>query len=122
MDAPKMLYHIYEKENDREVLSADNACLLRNFISGRSNHFIVRDAYGQQKKEVSYDYELNTNLRDDLQLGELEKKLLLDTYWSSEMIEEKIIGKLHDITLRGKGEEEQCIFLLPAKDGYGFYI
>ncbi len=131
MDAPKMLYHIYEKESDREVLSANNACLLRNFTSGRSNHFIVRDAYGQQKKEIAYEYISKeefyiTNQKGkkeiaSLNLCNVEANLCQDTYWGSDMIK-KIINELKNITLHGEDEEEQCIFLLPAKNGYGFRI
>ena len=125
MDAPKMLYHIYEDAGDgkeRLALNSKNAHLLRNFISGRRIHFIVRDAYGQQKNSVFYNFELDKSKRTDLEPGTLKIRLVRDTYWSSEDVENNIITPLNNITLHSKDEKEQCVFLLPAKNGYGFRI
>ena len=55
-------------------------------------------------------------------LGTLKNRLVRDTYWSSEDVEKNIITPLNNITLHGKDEKEQCVFLLPAKNGYGFRI
>ena len=96
--------------------------MLRNFISGRRVHFIVRDAYGQKKNSVFYNFELDKSKRTDLELGTLKNRLVRDTYWSSEDVEKNIITPLNNITLHGKDEKEQCVFLLPAKNGYGFRI
>ena len=48
--------------------------------------------------------------------------MLHDTYWGKEEVYERIIVPLNNITLHGKDETEQSIFLLPAKNGYGFRI
>lgn len=125
MAAPKMLYNIYEDmgdNNERPVLDNKNAHLLRNFISGRRVHFIVRDAYGQQKNSVFYNFELDKNKRADISLADLKVRLIRDTYWSREEVEKRIISALNNITLHSKEEKEQCVFLLPAKNGYGFRI
>ena len=64
MAAPKMLYEIYEDSGDSSqqlALSNDKAKLLRNFISGRRIHFVVRDAYGQQKNSVFYNFEMGSD-------------------------------------------------------------
>ena len=39
-----------------------------------------------------------------------------------EDVEKNIITPLNNITLHSKDEKEQCVFLLPAKNGYGFRI
>ena len=125
MAPPKMLYKIYEDRGDDEeqlVLSSEASHLLRNFLSGRRIHFIVRDSYGQQKNSVFYDFELDKNKRMDISLADLKLQLSNDTYWAGEEVERHIITPLHDITLHSKAENEQCIFLLPAKNGYGFRI
>lgn len=125
MDVPKMLYHIYEDAGDGKeqlALNSGNSHLLRNFISGRRVHFIVRDVYGQQKNSVFYNFELDKSKRTDLELGTLKNRLVRDTYWSSEDVEKNIITPLNNITLHGKDEKEQCVFLLPARNGYGFRI
>ena len=125
MAAPKMLYNIYEDAGDSKeqlVLNSEKSHLLRNFISGRRVHFIVRDAYGQKKNSVFYNFELDKSKRTDLELGTLKNRLVRDTYWSSEDVEKNIITPLNNITLHGKDEKEQCVFLLPAKNGYGFRI
>ena len=125
MAPPKMLYNIYEDigdEKGRLALSNEKSILLRNFISGRRIHFIVKDVYGQKKNSVFYNFELDKNKRTDITLADLKIRLIRDTYWSSEMVERRIISALNDITLHSKDEKEQCIFLLPAKNGYGFRI
>ena len=125
MAPPKMLYTIYEDigdENEKTALSDSKSYLLRNFISGRRIHFIVRDAYGQQKNSVFYNFELDKSKRTDMDLGTLKNRLVDNTYWSSDDVEKNIITPLNNITLHSKAEKEQCIFLLPAKNGYGFRI
>ena len=125
MTAPKMLYEIYEDSGDSDqqpALSNDKAKLLRNFISGRRIHFVVRDAYGQQKNSVFYNFEMDKTKRTDLTLGDLKARLVSDTYWSSDKIEKYIVTPLNNISPGNKDEKEQCIFLLPAKNGYGFRI
>lgn len=125
MAAPKMLYNIYEDMGDdkqRLVLGNKNANLLRNFISGRRVHFIVKDAYGQQKNSIFYNFELDKNKRTDISLADLKVRLIRDTYWSSDDVEKRIISALNNITLHSKEEKEQCVFLLPAKNGYGFRV
>lgn len=129
MAAPELLYRIYEdlgdgseklalgKENDVE-----KTYVLGHFISARKARFIVKDAYGQQKNNISYDYEIEKSKRDEFTLASLQAVLVRDTYWLSDMIEKYIITPLQNITLHSKDEEQQCIFLLPAKNGYGFRI
>ena len=119
MASPRMVYEIYEDGDNRSVLDKDNARLLRKFVSARRIHFIVRDIYGQQKNSVFYNFEKNG---EELSLGVLKKRLRDDTYWNSDVIESRIITPLNNITLHSQKEVEQCIFLLPAKDGYGFRI
>ena len=125
MSAPKMIYTVWEDAGDgKENLALDNenVTLLRNFISGRRIHFIVKDAYDQQKNSVFYNFELDKNKREDISLADLKIRLVRDTYWRGTDVEKRIIAPLNNITLHSKEEKEQCIFLLPAKNGYGFRI
>lgn len=125
MAAPRMLYKVYEdigEEKERVSLDNDNAKLLRNFISGRRIHFIVKDNYGQKKNSVFYNFEMDKTKRTDVSLADLKVRLTRDTYWDGDMVEKRIITPLNNITLHSKDEKEQCIFLLPAKNGYGFRI
>lgn len=125
MAPPKMLYKIYadfEDEEPRLALDDEGAHLLRSFISARRIHLIVKDAYGQQKNSVFYNFEMAKDKRENVSLEDLELQLRHDTYWSKEEVNERIIVPLNNITLHGKDEKQQCIFLLPAKNGYGFRI
>ena len=125
MDPPRMLYKIYEVTGDgTKILALNNekANLMHNFISGRRIHFIVEDNYGQQKNDVFYNFELDKNKRIDLSLPDLEVRLVRDTYWSKDSVNKHITMALGNITLHSKEDNEQCIFLLPAKNGYGFRI
>lgn len=125
MGSPKMLYKIYatfEDEEPQMALGNEGAHLLRSFISARRIHLIVKDAYGQQKNSVFYNFELAKDKRKNVSLADLELQLLHDTYWGKEEVYERIIVPLNNITLHGKDETEQSIFLLPAKNGYGFRI
>lgn len=125
MGSPKMLYKIYatfEDEEPQMALGNEGAHLLRSFISARRIHLIVKDAYGQQKNSVFYNFELAKDKRKNVSLADLELQLLYDTYWGKEEVYERIIVPLNNITLHGKDETEQSIFLLPAKNGYGFRI
>ena len=122
MAPPKMLYKIYEEGSDKPALDDEKLVLLRNFLSGRRIHFIVKDAYGQVKNSIFYNFELDKNKRMDIGLADLELLLARDTYWSKNDINSFITRELSNITLHSKEENEQCIFLLPAKNGYGFRI
>ena len=125
MDAPKLLYEVYEDTGEGTgnlALNRDGAHLLRNFVSGRRIRFIVKNTYGQEKNSVFYNFETEKNKRTDVSIADLKLKLVKDTYWDSETVEKQIISPINDITLHSKEENEQCIFLLPAKNGYGFRI
>ncbi|MCR5833915.1 MAG: hypothetical protein K6G55_04615 [Selenomonadaceae bacterium] len=125
MAPPRMLYKIYEVIGDGEkkpALTNEEAILMHNFISGRRIHFVVEDNYGQQKNNVFYNFELDKNKRIDLSLADLELLLARDTYWSKYDINRHIIESLKKTTLHSKDDNEQCIFLLPSKNGYGFRI
>ncbi|MDO5296529.1 MAG: hypothetical protein Q4F00_07860 [bacterium] len=122
---PKLLYTVYEVKNDgtkQAVIGGGEAKVLKNFVSGRLCHFIVEDAYGQQKNSIIYNFEMDVTKRRDVSLSELQQMLAEDTYWPAEDVKEKIINSLHNIELSDEDESVQCIFLLPAKDGYGFRI
>ena len=129
MAAPRMLYRVFEELGDGaeqlalgEEEGVEKAHLLRNFASGRRVRFIVRDAYGQQKNSVFYNFEIEKSKREDFSLDDLKLRLVCDTYWSLNAVEEYIIEPLNNITLHSKDETEQVIFLLPAKNGYGFRV
>ena len=129
MAAPRMLYQVFEElgdEPERLALGkeegSERANLLRNFISGRRIHFIVRDAYGQKKNSIFYNFETDKDKREDLSIDDLKLRLVGDTYWNLAEVEEHITTPLNNITLHSKDETEQVIFLLPAKNGYGFRV
>lgn len=96
--------------------------MLPHFISARNARFIVRDLYGQQKNDFLYEFVTDKDKRENVSLGDLKLRLIDDTYWTPDMVEECIITALNNITLHSKEDEQQIIFLLPAKNGYGFRI
>ena len=124
MDKPHMLYQVFEKGAGC-VLGKDGDCerayLLRNFMSGRRVHLVVRDDYEQQKNSIFYNFETETSKYEKLSLPDLQLCLAGATYWSADKVED-IISELHDITLQSEADGEQCVFLLPAKNGYGFRV
>ena len=129
MASPRMVYEIYEDGENRAALDKNNARLIRKFSSARRIHFTVRDVYGQEKNSVLYNFEFGEKNREDLNLETtLRKRLEDNTCWSREDIQKLIIDPLRNIKLQesknGNDSDnfEQCIFLLPAKDGYGFRI
>lgn len=126
MAAPKMLYKIYEvtgEEPERCVLSNESACLIRNFDSGRRIRFIVQDAYHQVKNSIVHNYDIHGDIKQEsISLSDLQAQLSRDTYWSHETVNARIISKLHEITPKDSDEMQQVLFLLPAKNGYGFRI
>ena len=134
MAPPELLYQVYEVPpggseklalgREKGVLNGvEKANLLPNFISVHQARFVVKDMYGQEKNNIFYEFERKKENRKEVSnLGELEKELLNDTYWDLEMLQKHITTPLDNITLNSKEEEQQCIFLLPAKNGYGFRI
>ena len=137
MASPEMLYEVVEdlgdgnektalghgtgKEGEEET-RVEKACVLPHFISARNARFIVRDLYGQQKNDFLYEFVTDKDKRENVSLGDLKLRLIDDTYWTPDMVEECIITALNNITLHSKEDEQQIIFLLPAKNGYGFRI
>jgi len=137
MASPEMLYEVVEdlgdgnektalghgtgKEGEEET-RVEKACVLPHFISARNARFIVRDLYGQQKNDFLYEFVTDKDKREDVSLGDLKLRLIDDTYWTPDMVEECIITALNNITLHSREDEQQIIFLLPAKNGYGFRI
>ena len=122
MDDPRLLYTVYEVDNDgkkkeQDVLRDGKAELIHHFTSGRRCKFVVENAYHQQKNSFIYNFEMDKNKRLELSLGDLEMRLLNETYWPYEIVHKSIIERLHNIS-----QTEQCIFLLPAKNGYGLCI
>jgi len=137
MASPEMLYEVVEdlgdgnektalghgtgKEGEEET-RVEKACVLPHFISARNARFIVKDLYGQQKKDFLYEFVTDKDKRENVSLGDLKLRLIDDTYWTPDMVEECIITALNNITLHSREDEQQIIFLLPAKNGYGFRV
>jgi len=137
MASPEMLYEVVEdlgdgnekmalghgtgKEGEEET-RVEKACVLPHFISARNARFIVRDLYGQQKNDFLYEFVTDKDKRENVSLGDLKLRLIDDTYWTPDMVEECIITALNNITLHSREDEQQIIFLLPAKNGYGFRV
>ena len=137
MVSPEMLYEVVEdlgdgnektalghgtgKEGEEET-RVEKACVLPHFISARNARFIVRDLYGQQKNDFLYEFVTDKDKRENVSLGDLKLRLIDDTYWTPDMVEECIITALNNITLHSREDEQQIIFLLPAKNGYGFRV
>ena len=137
MASPEMLYEVVEDLGDgnektalghetgkagEEETRVEKACVLPHFISARNARFIVRDLYGQQKNDFLYEFVTDKDKRENVSLGDLKLRLIDDTYWTPDMVEECIITALNNITLHSREDEQQIIFLLPAKNGYGFRI
>lgn len=137
MASPEMLYQVVEDlgdDNEKTALGhgtgkegeeetrVEKAWVLPHFISARNARFIVRDLYGQQKNDFLYEFVTDKDKREDVSLGDLKLRLIDDTYWTPDMVEECIITALNNITLHSREDEQQIIFLLPAKNGYGFRV
>lgn len=84
--------------------------------------FIVNDSNGKRKNRVSYSFNLSEQPRYNLE--SLEREIKKSTSLEYEKINQMISDPLRDIDLQRDNNNNPicCLFILPARDRYGFYI
>lgn len=84
--------------------------------------FIVHDSNGKRKNRVPYSFDLSEQPRYDLK--SLEKEIAKSTSLEYSKINQMISDRLRNIDLQRDNNNNPicCLFILPARDRYGFYI
>ncbi len=84
--------------------------------------FIVKDSNGKIKNRVPYSFNLSEQPRYNLE--SLEREIAKSTTLEYYKINQMISDPLRDIDLQRDNNNNPicCLFILPARDRYGFYI
>lgn len=123
----KNIYAVYLEENgktsDRAVLDYDGSiAVVKRPNNMREAVFVVKDSNGREKNHCTYSFDLSDQPRYNIYslIVEIEKSTSLEHSKLNRMV----YDQLRDIDLQRDNNNNPvcCLFILPARDRYGFYI
>ena len=122
----KNIYAVYLEEGGKIsecALDHDGTVtIIKRPSNMREAIFIVHDSNGKRKNRVPYSFDLDEQPRYNLK--SLEKEIAKSTSLEYSKINQMISDRLRDIDLQRDNNNNPicCLFILPARDRYGFYI
>ena len=123
----KNIYAVYLEESGKiSVCALDydgTVTIIKRPSNMREAIFIVHDSNGKRKNRVPYSFNLNEE-QPRYDLKSLEKEIEKSTSLEYSKINQMISDSLRDINLQRDSNNNPiwCLFILPARDRYGFYI
>ena len=121
---PKLIYDVVVKRGeDTKILNHQNGEVTIQYYaqSARTVTFDVYNMQGELEREVNYDIQFDNGKR--IELEELKNEIKEHSILGEKNIDD-IINKLRDVDTMKVNQQDLaiCIFVVPAKDAYGFYV
>lgn len=122
----KNIYAVYLEESGKLSECAldydETVTIIKRPNNMREAIFIVRDSNGKRKNRVPYSFSLSELSRHNLK--SLEKEIAKSTSLEYSKINQMISDRLREVDLQRDNNNNPicCLFILPARDRYGFYI
>lgn len=126
-EKPKNIYNIYFEEGGQPSScifdQKGEVKVIKRPNNMREAVFRIQDSNHQEKKRVSYVFDMDAS-QPRYTLEQLFKEMELCTPLPSSEIERMVCSSLRSVDLQrdNGGNPVYCLFVLPARDSYGFYI